>query len=243
MSARPIEELDSRPLPTGKLSLRRHGASTTADDVYEVQLDDHLLMSTRWNVGAGPLVERALGHFGEQEIDIVLGGLGLGLTAKAVLDLSNVRSLIVVEPIPELIEWHEAHLIPAGKPLTEDPRCRFVSGDFFDMAAPGGCFDIDDRGRRYDAIIVDMDRSPRHLLYALNNFFYGIDGLLAISDKLTDDGVLALAWTDEPDPEFIQRLEIIFGHVEAEPVLLDSSHDDAHSVNTIYVARRRDPSI
>lgn len=236
------EELESRPCPLGTLQLRRLPVGGSAGPLYEVRIDDQLLISNRPAGEDRGLVDRALATFEHRPIDVVVGGLGLGVTPCAVLDYPNVRNVTVIEPIPELIDWHQRQLVPAGKRLEEDPRCRLVAGDFFDMAAPGGSFDEGHRGRRYEAIIVDMDRSPRHLLYALDSFFYGIEGLLAISDKLTDDGVLALWWTDKPNPEFIQRLEIVFAHVEAEAVLRDESPEREGSVHTIYIARRSSPS-
>ena len=65
---------------------------------------------------------------------MVVGGLGLGYTARAALENAAVRSLIVVDALAEVIEWHEQGLLPLGKELTGDPRCRLVHGDFFAMS-------------------------------------------------------------------------------------------------------------
>lgn len=57
-----------------------------------------------------------------------------GYTAQAVLENPGVRSLMVVDALAEVIEWHAQGLLPLGKQLTGDPRCRLVHGDFFAMA-------------------------------------------------------------------------------------------------------------
>lgn len=63
-------------------------------------------------------------------LDVVVGGLGLGYTAQAVLKHSAVRSLVVVEMLEAVIDWHREGLLPLGPELTADPRCRFVGGGF-----------------------------------------------------------------------------------------------------------------
>jgi hypothetical protein len=96
-------------------------------------------------------------------LDVVVGGLGLGYTARAVLEHPGVRSLRVVEALPDVIEWHCRELVPLGKGLRSDPRCELVDGDFFALANSPG-FDPAAPGRRFHAILVDIDHSPRHVL-------------------------------------------------------------------------------
>ena len=97
----------------------------------------------------------------DADLDVVVGGLGLGYTARAVLENAGVRSLIVVDALAEVIEWHEQGLLPLGKELTGDPRCRLVNGDFFAMSHSAEGFDHRSQGRRFDAVLVDIDHSPR----------------------------------------------------------------------------------
>ena len=65
----------------------------------------------------------------------VLSDLGLGYTARAALKHPGLHSLIVVETLEAVIEWHRCGLVPLGPEQTGDPRCRFVCGDFFALAA------------------------------------------------------------------------------------------------------------
>ena len=98
----------------------------------------------------------------------MVGGLGLGYTAEAVLADDRVRGLVVVDALAPVISWHRQELVPLGRTLTTDPRCRLQLGDFFAMSRESG-FDPDTPDRRFDAVLVDIDHSPRHQLDAGND--------------------------------------------------------------------------
>ena len=129
-----FEELDFRPTPMGALSLRRRRPLTTGADVYEIKLGDEFLMSSAFTVAEIALARLGLAALQRTGLDVVVGGLGLGYTAQAVLENPGVKSLIVVDALAEVIEWHEQGLLPLGKQLTSDPRCRLIHGDFFAMS-------------------------------------------------------------------------------------------------------------
>src|SRR5450432_3428129 len=126
-----FEELDFRPTPMGVLSLRRRRSLTSGLDVYEIKLGDEFLMSSAFTVAEIELSRLGLAALARSDLDVVVGGLGLGYTAVAVLENPDVRSLIVVDALAEVIEWHAQGLLPLGKELTGDARCRLVNGDFF----------------------------------------------------------------------------------------------------------------
>ncbi|WP_246076273.1 hypothetical protein [Amycolatopsis cihanbeyliensis] len=42
-----------------------------------------------------------------------------------------MRSLVVIDALGEVIEWHERGLIPARRTLTADPRCYPSHTDFY----------------------------------------------------------------------------------------------------------------
>src|SRR6476619_1569001 len=152
-----FEELDFRPTPMGVLSLRRRRRPMSDVDVYEIKLGDEFLMSSQFTAAEIELARLGLAALGRADVDVVVGGLGLGYTARAVLENAGVRSLIVVDALAEVIEWHEQGLLPLGKELTGDARCRFVNGDFFAMSSSAEGFDHRSQGRRFDAVLVDID--------------------------------------------------------------------------------------
>src|SRR3981189_2733413 len=138
-----FEELDFRPTPMGVLSLRRRRHPTSGVDIYEIKLGDEFLMSSAFTAAEIALARLGLAALERGDLDVIVGGLGLGYTAQAVLENSRVRSLIVVDALAEVIEWHEQGLLPLGKQLTGDPRCRLFNGDFFAMSHSTDGFDAE----------------------------------------------------------------------------------------------------
>jgi spermidine synthase len=235
MSAR-FEEIDRRRTPIGEISLRRRQEPTLGVDVYEVKLDDEFLMSSLFTVAEIELATRALAEIAGDDLDVVVGGLGLGYTARAVLDDPRVRSLHVVEALSEVIEWHEQHLLPLSIALTSDPRCRLIHGDFFALAAGGSGFGVAAPGR-HDAILVDIDHTPRHVLHASHADFYTREGLGRLAGRIRPGGVFGLWSDDPPDEEFIAVVEEVFVSCEAHVVGFPNFYTDGESANTVYIAR------
>ena len=101
------EELDRRTTAIGELVLRRRRIPGLGNDpVYEIKRDDELLMSSLVNDSEIALAQSAIPHVGDGIFDVLVGGLGLGYTAWAALGFERVRSVRVVELLPEVIEWH-----------------------------------------------------------------------------------------------------------------------------------------
>ena len=85
MSAR-FEELDWRSTSMGELVLRRRRLPASDVDIYEVKLDDDFLMSSMFTVAEVEMARLALAEVPGTDLDVVVGGLGLGYTAQTVLD-------------------------------------------------------------------------------------------------------------------------------------------------------------
>ena len=126
-----FEELDYRPTPIGALSLRRRRELSLEVDVFEIKLGDKYLMSSLFTASEIALARLGLAELSGADLDVVVGGLGLGYTAQAVLEHEAVKSLVIVEALDAVIDWHEKGVLPLGPALTADPRSRFVLGDFF----------------------------------------------------------------------------------------------------------------
>ncbi|MEH0549017.1 spermidine synthase [Streptomyces sp. B21-105] len=235
-----FEEIDWQPTPIGEISLRRRRHPVSGDDVYEVKLGDEFLMSSLFTTGEIALTELGLAELPDTEgaeLDVAVGGLGLGYTAQAVLDDPRVRSLTVVEALGEVIDWHRRHLVPLGARLTSDARCRLTHGDFFALAADPRGLDPEAPGRRFDAILLDVDHSPRHVLHPRHAALYRPAGLRALAAHLRPGGVFALWSNDPPDEQFMSALSEVFPHAAAQVVDFDNAAQDGTSTNTVYVAR------
>ena len=186
----------------------------------------------------GALAEMALdGRAGPR--DVVVGGLGLGYTARAALGWPDVRSLVVVEALEPVISWHRRGIVPLGAALTSDPRCRFVHADFFAIAAdPATGFDPAAPAARWHAVLLDIDHSPRNLLDEHNASFYRPEGLHRLAAQLHPGGVFAMWSDDAPDENFLASLRTVFRNVRAEVVRFDNPLLECESSSTVYLAER-----
>ena len=234
MSVR-FEELDRRPTPIGEISLRRRLEPTLQIDIYEAKLDDDFLMSSLFTAAEIALADLSLASLVGAELDVVVGGLGLGYTARAVLKDPRVRSLQVVEALDEVIGWHQRGLLPPSHELTSDRRCTFVNGDFFAMVAAGPSFGPGTPDR-YDAVLVDIDHTPRHLLHPSHAPFYDPEGQRRLADRLNPGGVFALWSDDPPDEGYISVVEQVFTSCEAHVITFPNPLTGGEAANTVYVA-------
>jgi spermidine synthase len=232
-----FEELDYRPTPIGALSLRRRRELSLGVDVFEIKLGDEFLMSSLFTASEIALARLGLAELSGPDLDVVVGGLGLGYTAKAVLEHAAVKSLVIVEALDAVIDWHERGVLPLGPALTADPRSKFVRGDFFALAASKKGFDPGAPARRFDAILVDIDHSPDFLLDPQNAAFYQRAGLRRLAAHLLPGGVFGL-WSNEvPDDAFTQRLAAVFAVARAERVAFHNPLQNREFTQTIYLAR------
>ncbi|MDR7301062.1 spermidine synthase [Haloactinomyces albus] len=240
MSTR-FEEIDWRETPIGTISLRRRLDPALQVEVHEVKLDDEFLMSSLFTVAEIELARLGLAEPAGTDFDVVVGGLGLGYTARAVLEDSRVRSLIAVEALGEVIEWHRRDLLPLASRVTSDPRTRLVHGDFFAMVSSGSGFDAEAPGRRFHAILVDIDHTPRQVLHSSHAAFYEPAGLRRLAEHLHPGGVFALWSDDPPDEDFLAALGQVFASAEAHVVTFPNPYTAGDAANTVYVARTDSP--
>ncbi|GII25864.1 spermidine synthase [Planosporangium mesophilum] len=230
-------ELAWHETPMGAISLRRRYDPLLKVEVYEVKLDDEFLMSSLFTVAEVELARLGLAEAVGTDLDVVVGGLGLGYTARTVLNDPRVRSLAVVEVVDEVIEWHRQGLLPFAADLTSDPRTHLIQGDFFAMVDSAEGFDRDEPGRRFHVILVDIDHTPRHLLHSGHAAFYTPQGLRALTDHLHPGGVLALWSNEPPDEDFTAVLAEVFAATQAHVVSFHNPLQQCRAANTVYVAR------
>ena len=232
-----FEELDYAETPLGELILRKRRLLAIDQEVYEVKLDDSFLMSSLVNVSEIALAEKCLVRLTDRTIDVAVGGLGLGYTAQAALKNRNVKSLIVVEYLSEVIGWHTRNLVPAAESLITDPRCRFVNGDFFALAGnPELGLDLESVGRRFDAILLDIDHTPDYVLDASHASFYEPEGFTLLSQHLNPEGVFGLWSAGAPDERILASLAECFESADAEVISFKNPLLNIEDRNTIYVA-------
>jgi spermidine synthase len=217
----PLETLGNVTTPDGKelVLYRRSGH-------FHLRVDGLELMSSRPQGSEEVLAELACeGLRGAPRV--LIGGLGMGYTLRAALDLLPPRARVeVAEVFPAVVEWNRGPLAPlAGRPL-DDPRVEVFAADVGARLESGGT---------YDVILLDVDNGPDAFTLGSNADLYGDAGLARIYRHLLAAGVLAV-WSADPSRAFVQRLRKAGFAPRSVTVPARRTRGPNH---TIFVARRR----
>ena len=151
--------------------------------------------------------------------DVLVGGLGLGVTAQAVLADPRVRSCTVVEIEPALVEWLRTGVIPGGPVLLADARLQVHVGDVVDALAAA-------RPGSLDLILLDVDNGPDQLVHLGNARLYRPPFLRTVRAALRPDG-RAVIWSAAESPALAAGLHAVFDEVRVrcEPVRLQGRNE------------------
>lgn len=217
--------------PLGPLCLRRRALlSMPGTVVTEVTLNHEFLMSSLYTASEAALSRLALEMHPGAELRVLVGGLGLGYTARAALESPRVAQVVVVELMPQVVDWLERDLLPLSEEMrAADERLGVEIGDFFArMAAPPT--------ERFDLILVDIDHAPDQYLDHANAPFYTAEGLRSVKAHLAAGGVLAV-WSSAESPDFAEGLERSFDEVRIEAIRFFNEMVDEETVDWIFLAR------
>jgi spermidine synthase len=165
--------------------------------------------------------ERLLAHValdaGAREI--VVGGLGLGFTARELLADPAVERVVVAELHAEIADWMRGGTIP-GADVLADPRLELVIGDVRDVVAA----QPDDT---LDAIVLDVDNGPDFLVHPGNAEVYGTEFIAACARRLRPAGRLCI-WSMADSPPLRSVLAEHFDEIAALPVDVRLQDRDEH---------------
>lgn len=233
-----FEELDFESTPLGDISLRRRTEPRLDNTlIYEVKLGDEFLMSSLF-VEAEEQLSRlgldALHANGfSQDLNVVVGGLGLGYTALTALNDSRVSELRTVDVMQAVIRWHRQGILPIGDVLESSAKSTLIHADFFAVAIDDKKGVLDDRP--VHAILLDIDHSPSHWLNDVNSSFYNPESLAKMKAKILPNGVFGL-WSNEmPDPRFTELLNSVFADTQEHVVRFDNPYSGGESINSVYI--------
>ncbi len=225
-----FDVLAYEPSPIGMIGLRRRALpSDPGTIVTEITLDHEFLMSSHSTASERALSRRALELHTGPSLDVLVGGLGLGYTAAAVLESERVARLEVVELLSPVIDWFDRDLIPLAAELRADPRFAVRRGDVF--ARLEGSPE-----RRHDLVLLDVDHSPEERLGDASGSFYAEAGLARARCHLAPGGVFGL-WSYAESPGFARALRAVFDEVWSEPLTLHNPVLDEDETHWLYFAR------
>jgi len=174
------------------LTLARRGTE------WEVRADGFVLMSSRAHGSEDDLARLAFAK-APRARTVLIGGLGLGFSLRAALDLLGPRGKVVVaEQSSSVVDWNRAHVGDlAGRPL-EDPRVTVRVGDVREHIGKARAV--------YDLILLDVDNGPAALIHDANAGLYDATGIVACHLALKEGGALAV-WAAGPDDRYLRRLQ------------------------------------
>lgn len=189
----------------GELVVRR------ADDgAIELRVNGVFAMGSAEHASEDRLADAALSALAAPR-RVLVGGLGLGFTVRRLLADPRVEQVLVAELEPQIPAWMRSGVLP-GADLLDDPRLELRLGDVRDLVQAG-------RGS-LDAILLDVDNGPDHLLHTANADLYTAAFLGLCARRLTRDGVVCL-WSQADSPAVRDALAGTFHAVEAEAVPVD----------------------
>lgn len=172
---------------------------TLEDGHHVVRVRGELLMSSRVSGSEEALAKLALaGRASDAALRVLVGGLGIGFTLRAVIDeLGPAARIDVLELLDAVVDWNRGPLAAhAGQPL-DDPRVTVIVGDVLTHLAAAN--------QPYDAIILDIDNGPEAFTVKANYKLYTPAGLATLYAALRPGGVMAL-WSAFRSPDFERRL-------------------------------------
>jgi spermidine synthase len=191
---KPIELLGQTRTPEGEeLTLNRHGTE------YVISAGGQTLMSSRMHHSEEALAMFACARARTLEAPrVLIGGLGMGFTLRAALDLlPPAASVIVAELVPALVDWNRGPLGALARHPLRDKRVAIEVGDVGAM--------LQARRDPFDAVLLDVDNGPAAFTTPNNADLYGDRGLAAVRAALRPGGVFAV-WSSREDRRFELRL-------------------------------------
>jgi spermidine synthase len=205
-SLKPWEVIGRARMSDGtELTLSRH------PDEFLIQADGASLMSSRMHGS-----EEALASLGCARARllprprVLVGGLGMGFTLRAALDVLPAAALVVIaELVPEVVEWNRGPLGPLARHPLDDPRVRLEIEDV------GAVLRAERTG--FDAVLLDVDNGPAAFTAAGNERIYDAGGVAVLARAIRPNGILAV-WCWREDARFEKRLRGAGFRVERERV-------------------------
>ena len=203
----------------GEVALRRRG------EVVELIVDGAVVMDTDDVTTEVDLDTLSLSlHPGPGRV--LVGGLGLGFTASAVLADPRVTQVVVAEIAAPLLDWAREGLLPANG--LSDPRLTLRTADVGDL--------LSQTARTWDLVLLDVDNGPDFLVRRENAGLYAAAGLRASIDALRPGGVLAI-WSSHRAPALLEAL-VCLGEGPVQEVVRQVHREGRELEYAIYLVTR-----
>jgi spermidine synthase len=197
--AQPWKTIDTVATDEGPLELRQRGERD-----FLITIGPQVLMNSLSNRSEVVLGQLGCSHLKESSAPRVLvGGLGMGFTLKAVLDtLPATAQVVVAELNPTVVAWCRGPLAALTDSAVTDPR---VAVEIGDVARRIRRTAVDGGDTRFDAIVLDLYRGPHAKTHSSDDPLYGSRAIDNMRAALKPCGVVAV-WGENYDESFDKRL-------------------------------------
>lgn len=198
--AQPWKTIESISTDEGALELRQRGERD-----FLIMIGNQVLMNSLANRSEVVLGQLGCGHLQESEAPRVLvGGLGMGFTLKAVLDtLPPTAQVVVAELNSTVLEWCRGPLAALTDNCVNDPRVTVEIGDVAHRIRRSA---VNGGAARFDAIVLDLYRGPHAKTHHSDDPLYGSRAIDNMRAALKPCGVVAV-WGEQYDENFDKRLK------------------------------------
>ena len=221
-------ELARAESPRGEVVLReRTDEDAAGPAVLELRVNGVFVMDSRETTTEQALAAAALSHVDEPR-SVVVAGLGLGYTVRAVLTDPRVEHVAVVEVEEALVGWMRDGTVPHGPSFLADERVAVVVADVRQAVAEAG-------PATYDLVLLDVDNGPGFLVHEENAEVYEEPFLRSVHALLRPGGAVAV-WSAAQAPGLRESLSTVFG--EAGGIPLDVRLQGREEQYWLYLARR-----
>lgn len=216
--------VDSAPIPGTPKQMRL----LRCGDAYSIEVEAGELMNDQDRGSEQALATEACARLIDRPAPrLLIGGLGMGFTLRAALEVLGPQAEVVVaELMPAVIGWARGPLAHLFAGSLADPRVSVVEGDVNRLIQSGPA--------RFDAILLDVDNGPTGMVRRANDRLYDAWGLKRARHALRPGGLLAV-WSGGPNRRFKARLA---RHGFAVEEIRFSPRTPAGSRHVLWIARR-----
>lgn len=193
--AKPWSTLAKVATPEGALELRRRGETE-----FLIVIGGRVLMTSAARRSEEALATLGCAHLAAARAPrLLVGGLGMGYTLRAALDLLPAAAEVTVAELnPQVVEWCRGPLAALTSGAVDDARVRVEVADVAALIAASAA-------GAWDAILLDLYEGPHAATQRRDDPLYGAAALARAHRALAPGGVLAV-WSEEPDAAFASRL-------------------------------------
>ncbi len=197
--AQPWRILESVATQEGLIELRKRGERD-----FLMTMDGHVLMNSKGNRSEVALGQLACEHLkNEIRPRVLVGGLGMGFTLKAILDtLPLTGKVVVAELNPVVLTWCQGPLAVLTQSAAQDRRVDVQIGDVTHLIRRHAT----DAGlEKFDSIVIDLYSGPYVRSHGRDDPLYGSLAIQTTRSALKPGGRFAV-WGEDFDAGFARRL-------------------------------------